>query len=130
MALDVGDARIGIALSDLMKMIASPLETLKVRSADIDTDYIAQLVKEKDVETVVVGLPLRMDGNESDQTVKTKTFAAVLENKISVPIVFQDERLTSVSAENALLEADMRRDKRKQVIDQVAAALILQAYLK
>lgn len=129
MALDLGDTRIGIALSDALKIIANGYETYTRKKNDDDFKYIADLIKEKEVDTVVLGLPVNMDGTLGDRADKTKQFAEKLKEYFDVKIVYQDERLTTVSAERALLEADMRRDKRKQVIDMVAATIILQSYM-
>lgn len=129
MALDLGDTRIGIALSDTLKIIANGYETYTRKKNDDDFKYIADLIKEKEVDTVVLGLPVNMDGTLGDRADKTKQFAEKLKEYFDVKIVYQDERLTTVSAERALLEADMRRDKRKQVIDMVAATIILQSYM-
>lgn len=129
MALDLGDTRIGIALSDTLKIIANGYETYTRKKNDDDFKYIADLIKEKEVDTVVLGLPVNMDGTLGDRADKTKQFAEKLKEYIDVKIVYQDERLTTVSAERALLEADMRRDKRKLVIDMVAATIILQSYM-
>lgn len=129
MALDVGDVRIGIAVSDMLKMIANPIETYRTRGQENDVRYIADIAKTQEAELIVIGLPLKMDGSESEQTAKTRLFAGALAEVCDVPQIFQDERLSSITAENILIEADMRREKRKQVIDRVAAGIILQSYL-
>lgn len=130
MCLDVGKARIGIAQSDPMKIIASPLEVLK-RTVSINNDakYIASLIKQNDVELLVVGLPLKLDGTESESTIMAKEFAEKISKYSDVKIEFQDERLSTVSAERILLEGNVRRDKRKGVVDKIAATIILQNYL-
>lgn len=129
MGIDYGDVRIGIAFSDLTRLIASPFETYTRKNLSSDIDYLVKLIKDKDVKTVVFGLPLNMDGSEGERVVKTREFAKLLIEKVPVKIDFMDERLTSVSAENILLSANVRRDKRKQVIDKLAATIILQEYL-
>ncbi len=129
MGIDYGDVRIGIAFSDLTRLIASPYETYTRKNLSTDIDYLVKLIKDKDVKIVVFGLPLNMDGSEGERVVKTREFAKLLIEKVPVKIDFMDERLTSVSAENILLSANVRRDKRKQVIDKLAATIILQEYL-
>lgn len=129
MGVDYGDVRIGIAFSDLTRLIASPYETYTRKKLDLDIEYLANLIKEKDVKVVVFGLPLNMDGSEGDRVLRTREFADLLYEKTQVKIEFMDERLTSVSAENILLSANVRRDKRKQIIDKLAATIILQEYL-
>ena len=130
-ALDVGDARIGVAASDLMKIIANPVTTYH-RPGDEQKDAceIAKLIREKEGELIVCGLPVTMDNGENDQTVKTRHFADVLKQYTDLPIEFIDERFTTVSAERVLLEANMRRKDRKQVIDKIAATIILETYMR
>ena len=130
LALDVGDVRIGIAVSDIMKIIANPLETYK-RTGDLSKDvaYIAKLCKEREVSLIVSGLPKNMRGEETLQTEKTRDFVAEVERQTGLPVEFIDERLTSVSAERVLIEGNVRRENRKKVIDKVAATIILQNYL-
>ena len=129
LALDVGDVRIGIAMSDMLGIIASGYETYIRKKNDSDFDYLSQLIKSNNVDIVVVGLPINMSGDEGNRAEIVREFAAELQEHISVPIVFQDERLSTVSAERVLLEADISRNKRKNVIDKIAATIILQSYL-
>lgn len=129
MALDYGEVRIGVAMTDLMRLIASPYETYVRKSLDQDLDHICTLIKNNSVKTVVVGLPLNMDGTEGERAQKTREFVDVLKTKTTAKFVFQDERLSSVSAEELLLEGGMKRKDRKQNIDKVAAAIILESYL-
>lgn len=130
MALDLGDRRVGIAMSDLMKMIANGYETY-YRSGDEsrDIEYIKRLVVDNNVDEVVIGLPINMDGTEGVRVEKSREFGQKLGELIDAKIFFEDERLTTVSAERVLIEGDVRRDKRKTVIDMVAATIILQAFL-
>ena len=130
MALDIGDKRIGIALSDPMKIIASPFDTLKRVEIKGDINKIVKMIEENDVETVVCGLPKKLDNADSLQTVKAREFADTLREKTAAKVVMTDERLTTVSAERVLLEADVSRGKRREVIDKLAAAVILQSYLE
>lgn len=129
MALDYGEVRIGVAMTDLMRLIASPFETYVRKSLDQDLNHICALINNNSVKTVVVGLPLNMDGTEGERAQKTREFVDVLKKKTNVEFVFQDERLSSVSAEELLLEGGMKRKDRKQNIDKVAAAIILESYL-
>lgn len=129
MGLDYGDVRIGVALSDVTHLIASGLETYTRKTNKLDIAHLAQIIAENDVNLVVFGLPLNMDGSEGIRVVKTKNFAEKLKAECNVMVDFFDERLSSVDAEEILLNAGLRRDKRKDVIDKVAATLILQGYL-
>ena len=129
-ALDIGTVRIGIATSDPMGIIASGYETF-VRTKDYESDLksIARLAEEKQADTFVLGLPLNMDGTEGEKVREIRAFADDLSKYTDKKIVFQDERLSTVSAEKALIESGMRREKRKKVVDKVAATIILQSYL-
>lgn len=129
-ALDIGDVRIGIATSDPMGIIASGFETFtRTKNEDNDLQYIAELAKTKACDTFVLGLPINMDGTEGIRVQIIREFGEKLKKYTDLKIAFQDERLSTVSAEKALIESGMRREKRKQVIDKVAATIILQSYL-
>ncbi|MDE6870068.1 MAG: Holliday junction resolvase RuvX [Clostridia bacterium] len=128
LAIDLGDARTGIAVSE-SGIIATGLETYKRVGLKQDLQYIADLVKQYKIDIVVFGLPLNMDGTAGERVEKTKAFAEQLSPLIDAKIDYEDERLTSVVAEEMLIEGGMRRDKRKKVIDKIAATIILQAYL-
>jgi putative Holliday junction resolvase len=130
MALDIGTVRIGIATSDPLAIIASGYETYK-RSGDVGKDmkYIADLARAKGCDAFVLGLPLNMDGTEGPKVAEIRAFAEELGKYSDLKIAFQDERLSTVSAEKALIESGVRREKRKTVIDKVAATIILQTYL-
>lgn len=127
--LDIGTVRIGIATSDILGMIASSYEVYKRKNLYLDAKYMAELAKKLDSDTFVIGLPLKMDGSEGDSVKMVRDFAEELKKNTNANIIFQDERLSTVSAERILLESNMRREKRKNVIDQVAATIILQNYL-
>ena len=129
LGIDFGDARIGLAISDPIGFFASGLETYKRVNLEKDLEHIKNLIKEKDVKTIVVGLPLNMDGSEGIRVEKTKEFCENLNDLAGVNIVYVDERLTTVQAEKMLIEQDVRREDRKKVIDKVAATIILQSYL-
>lgn len=129
MALDYGEVRIGIAFSDMLNIIANGYETYVRKDLQTDLNYLSNLVKEKEVDTIVLGLPINMDGSEGERAEATRAFGEALGKISGVKIKYLDERLTSASAERLLIEADMRREKRKQVIDKVSATIILQNYL-
>ena len=128
-ALDIGTVRIGVATSDIMEIIASAYEVYRRKNLNADVSHIAELVKSLGAGEVVIGLPLKMDGSEGQSVEMAKQFGAELEKQISVPIVYQDERLSTVSAERILIESGVRREKRKDKIDSIAATIILQTYL-
>ena len=130
MGLDVGKVRIGIALSDPLHLTAQPHSVLSCKSLEDDLSAIEQLARQEEVETIIVGWPRPLRGGASDSTRMAEAFAEALQGRLpGVKVELWDERLTSVQAETALLEADVRRKKRKQVKDKIAAALILQSYL-
>ncbi|MCL1900924.1 MAG: Holliday junction resolvase RuvX [Firmicutes bacterium] len=128
-ALDIGTKRIGIAMSDIMGIIASPHESYIRQSLNADLLYLSCLIKKHDAVKVICGLPVSMDGSMNAQAEYTKVFAEKLKTKIDVPLEYTDERFTTKSAKDALLEFDVNRQKRKEVIDKVAASIILQSYL-
>jgi putative holliday junction resolvase len=129
LGLDVGDARIGLALSDETGTLASGLPTYERVGPRKDVRAIAELVREREVATVVVGLPLRLDGSIGPQAEKVLAFVESLRRALRVPVETWDERLTTVEAESLLREAGAKRRQRKASIDRVAAVLILQDYL-
>lgn len=128
-ALDVGDRRIGIAATDPVLHLAHPVETRFRTSQSEDAAYIAALAEERGAERIVCGLPLNGAGEEGEQAAKTREFARQLAQKTDIPIEWEDERFTTLEARHVLLEADMRRDKRKKVIDSIAASYILESYV-
>ena len=134
-ALDVGDKTIGVAVSDALNITAQGLMTIERVGIKKDTTKVMELIKEHMCDTVVVGLPKKLDGTDSPQTEKVYEFKTRLENKLrssgmgDINIVYYDERLTTVMAERVLIEADLSRSRRKEVIDKQAAVLILQGYL-
>ena len=128
-ALDIGTVRIGIATSDIMEIIASAYEVYRRKNLDSDVKYIAELVSKLDAGEIVIGLPLKLDGTEGQSVEMAKSFGEKLSEMTNVPIVYQDERLSTVSAQRILIESGMRREKRKDKVDSVAATFILQTYL-
>lgn len=129
MALDVGDRRIGVALSDPEGILASTLSVIKRTNREADLTKVADLAAQHEVGAIVVGLPTRLDGTIGEQAAKVQSLARELARKVSQPIVFWDERLTTAAAERMMIDAGFRRQKRKERIDAAAAALILQGYL-
>ena len=125
--LDVGESRIGVALSDPMGVTAQPLQTVK-RDAN-SLRLLSELVSETGAATVVVGLPLLLDGSEGRQALLVREFAAELSSAIDVPVVFFDERLTTKQAESVLAGGRVKRGARREASDRVAAALILRSYM-
>ena len=128
LALDVGDRRIGIALSDETQLIATPHSVYTRVGWGPDVKHIQKLYNDNKAVLIVCGLPRNMDGSVGFQAEKVQSFAEQL-IKAGLPVVFQDERLSTVSAHQALIEGGMRRDDRKGTVDKVAAAVILQTYL-
>lgn len=129
MGLDFGKARIGVAFSDLSSTIASADHVRKSQGEENDLNYFANLIKEKSVDKVVFGLPLKTDGTESEMSLIVRSFAEKLEKISGVQVCFQDERLTSFEAEEYLKEAGIKWEKRKELLDKVSAQIILQNYL-
>ena len=135
LALDVGDKTIGVAVSDALNITAQGVTTIERIGIRKDSGKVMDYIKEFDCDTVVIGLPKRLDGTDSPQTEKVYEFKTMLQNKMKssgmshIKIEFYDERLTTVMAEKILIEADVSRGKRKKVIDNQAAVMILQGYL-
>ena len=129
MGLDVGSKTIGVAISDELGLTAQGLKTIQRKSRDEDLKEIERLVEEFEIVKMVVGLPKNMNGTLGMQAEKVFQWIKVIEEKIKIPIFTWDERLTTVGASRILLEADLSRKRRKEVVDKVAAVLILQGYL-
>lgn len=129
MGLDYGKARIGVALSDIMGFLASPHSTLKRTTIENDINYLKKIIVDNNVSKVVVGLPLEMSGNKGSIAIDTEEFAKNLTKETGVEIIFVDERLSSVEAEEQLKLTIKSWEKRKQLLDQVSASIILQSYL-
>ena len=127
--LDLGDKTIGVAISDLRRMIATPTEVIRRVKFTEDAARLLDIIKQREIKGIVLGLPLNMDGSEGPRVQSTRAFARNLERLTPLPITFWDERLSTVAAERALLEADASRKTRRAVIDQVAAGYILQGAL-
>ena len=129
LGLDVGTKTIGLALSDVMRQIATPLETIRRTKFKADAARLFQLAKEHGVGGLVIGLPVNLDGSEGPRAQSTRAFARNLAPLADVPMAFWDERLSTAAAERALLEADASRKRRAELIDKMAAAYILQGAL-
>ena len=129
LGLDVGDKTIGVALSDPLQLTAQGLTTIRRESKVKDFSVLESYIDEFQVKKIVVGLPKNMNGTIGLQGKKVIKFADMVKNKFKVDIIYIDERLTTVAAERLLIEGDVRREKRKKVIDKIAATYILQTYL-
>lgn len=129
MGLDVGDVRIGVAVSDALGITAQGVATVARQPKEGDINEILKLIDEYEVTQLVVGLPKNMNGTLGPQAEKVKDFMARLLAKKELPLRYWDERLTTVSAEKTLIAGNMSRAKRKKVVDKMAAAIILQGYL-
>lgn len=129
LGLDVGDRTIGVALSDESATLASGLPTIRRAGLKKDLRELADLARGRDVGTVVVGLPRSLDGSEGPQARKVRGFVDALKRAVTVPVVTWDERFSTVAAEHALVEGGVSRGRRKELVDKVAAVLILQNYL-
>lgn len=127
--LDLGTETIGVAVSDIFRNVATPLETIKRKKFGVDAARMLEIATGRNATGIILGLPLNMDGSEGPRAQSTRAFARNLERLTPLPIAFWDERLSTVAAERALLEADTSRKRRAQVIDHVAAAYILQGLL-
>lgn len=127
--LDLGTATIGVAASDTRRQVASPVETIRRTKLNKDVAALMAVCASREIVGLVLGLPLNMDGSEGPRCQATRAFANNLTKVTDLPIAFWDERLSTVAAERALLEADMSRKRRGEVIDHVAASYILQGAL-
>ncbi|MBV8977515.1 MAG: Holliday junction resolvase RuvX [Alphaproteobacteria bacterium] len=130
LGLDLGEKTIGIALSDTRLTVATPMQTLRRGKFSADADKLATIVTEQAVGGIVIGLPVNMDGSDSAAAQSARAFGRNLASRLALPIVFWDERLSTVAVTRALIEADASRRKRSQVVDKVAAAYILQGALE
>ncbi len=129
MGLDLGNKRIGVAISDELGLSAQGLPTIAKTSVDAVLAQLRKLVEEREVDRIVIGLPLNMNGSEGPRAEAARAFAARAERVLGRPCILWDERLTSKAAERVLIEADVSRKRRRDVVDQMAAQLILQGYL-
>ena len=133
LGLDYGSRTVGVAVTDPLGLTAQPLETVVRREENKLRRSLARvetLARELGVGLIVIGLPLRMDGTEGERAEKARAFGTALARRTGLPVVYEDERLTTVEADEVLRETGFDREKRKEVIDQVAASLILRSYLE
>lgn len=129
MGLDVGTKTIGVALSDPLGWTAQGLEVVRRTSLERDMQRLKEIISSYEVGQIIIGMPRNMDGSYGPKALEIQEFAGVVEDKTGLPIIFQDERLSTVAAQRTLIEADVSRSKRKKVIDKMAAVVILQGYL-
>ena len=129
LALDHGSKRIGVAVSDETKTIAQPLEYILTEPFADFLSRLKKILTEKEIDLILIGQPRNMDGSYGPAAQKVEVFVAVLKSTITVPIKMRDERLTSVMANRILIQGNVRRDKRKEKVDKMAAAILLQSYL-
>ena len=127
--LDVGEKRIGVALSDGLGMTAQPIGVVERKSLDKDCARIMEMVSEHAIDCAVAGLPLKMNGDEGEQSERVRHFCLAFTKRTGLEVVYQDERLTSAQSERMLIDSGVRRGQRRKVIDKMAATLILQAYM-
>ncbi len=129
LAIDYGDVRVGLALSDLTCTIAQPFKTLNYDDMDHLINQLSEIITEKQVNKVVVGIPYNMKGDDTQQTTKVREFVSILEQKLGYEIIFVDERLTSSEAEKFMHQMDIKTGFNKDKIDKIAASIILQEYI-
>ena len=128
LGVDYGDSRIGLAISDKNKSIAFPYKTIKNQNIDLLLDFFKRLHSEKNIDSLVIGLPLGMNGKETLQTKNVRVFSKSI-RILGIPIFFQDERLTSISAKKSLIKQNIKTGHNKEKIDEIAATIFLQQFL-
>jgi len=128
LGIDYGDSRIGLAISDTNKIIASPFKTIKNKGFDKTKEKIFDIIQENDIEIIVIGLPISMSGADTNQTKRVRKFQDLIQD-LDVPIQMQDERLSSLSAKKSLIQQKIKTGHNKHLIDSTAAAIFLQHYL-
>ena len=129
LALDVGEKTIGLALSDTLRRVASPYDTIRRGKFAKDAESLQRIIKEQDVGGLVIGYPVNMDGSEGPRTQSTRTFASNLGKLIGLPMLLWDERMTTMAVERVMLEADLSRQRRGELVDKLAASYMLQGFL-
>jgi len=129
LGIDVGDKRIGIAVTDPLQITAQGVMTYRRKTRDDDLEAFREIIEKYELKKIVAGLPLNMDGTESAQTRKTQNFCQFIKKRLNVEIIYIDERLTSSWSEKILIEGNVSRKKRKEYIDTLAAQMILQSYM-
>ena len=129
LGLDLGEKTIGVAVSDPLGLTAQAVKTIRRGKIERDLKELEELIETYDVYEIVIGLPINMNHTEGPMAEKARAFGKLLEETFQLPVIFQDERLSSISAEQVLIEGNIRRENRKYYIDKIAASLILQTYL-
>lgn len=129
LGIDVGDKRIGVAVTDPLQITAQGVMTLKRKTRDDDLQAFRELIEKYEIKKIVSGLPLNMNGSESAQTRKTVNFCQFIKKRLEIEIIYIDERLTSTWSEKILIEGNVSRENRKDYIDMLAAQMILQSYM-
>lgn len=129
LGLDLGTKTIGVAISDGMRYSATPIETIKRTKFTQDAERIIELIAQNQIVAIILGLPLNMDGSEGPRVQSTRAFARNLAPKVNLPIAYWDERLSTSAVTRMMIDADMRRDRRAEVVDKLAASYILQGAL-
>ena len=129
LAIDYGEKRVGLALSDSTRTIAQSLETIVYQSRKNLIAILKEIISQQNVKKIILGLPLTMKGSDSDKTIDVRKFGAELENQIDIPLVFFDERLTSIQAQQIIRQFGKKPSKHRAKIDQIAAGILLQTYL-
>ena len=129
MGLDLGTKTIGVAISDAMRYSATPIETIRRTKFTQDAEQVVELARKNQVVAIVLGLPLNMDGSEGPRVQSTRAFARNLARILPLPLAFWDERLSTSAVTRMMIEADLRRDRRAEVVDKLAASYILQGAL-
>ncbi|SDG78691.1 Holliday junction resolvase RuvX [Pelagibacterium luteolum] len=129
MGLDLGTKTIGVAISDSLRMTASPIETIKRAKFTADAERLLALITHNNVTGIVIGLPLNMDGSEGPRAQSARAFVRNLKQKIDLPMVFWDERMSTMAVTRTMIEADLSRARRAEVVDKLAASYILQGAL-
>jgi len=129
LGIDVGDKRIGVAVTDPLQITAQGVMTLKRKTRDDDLEAFRELIAKYEIKKVVAGLPLNMNGSETAQTRKTVNFCQFIKKRLDIEIIYIDERLTSSWSEKVLIEGNVSRENRKDYIDMLAAQIILQSYM-
>ena len=129
LCLDIGDVRIGVAISDPLGISTNGIETHRSEGRERDVAYFSEMARSRGADMFLLGLPLNMDGTEGDRAALVRDFGAALAVASGLPVEYEDERLTTVEAEEMLIEAGLSREERKKVIDKVAAEIILRSYL-
>jgi len=129
LALDIGDVRIGVAISDPLGISTNGIETYLSKGKERDVVYFTEMARSRGCDKILLGLPLNMDGTEGDRAEKVRDFGEALQAASGIEVLYEDERLTTVEAEEMLIEAGLSRQERRKVIDKVAAEIILRCYL-